>query len=270
MPKVAEGAVVRTIHTYRTVVIALVLAGFGLVFLYFSGFPALGRDQPAVQVLIRELGALLFVTGGLAVLWDLKGRRDFADEVLAKAQVGADVRSSGLRRLSMQWLEYVEWANMCLRAREIEVFVSYGTSWRNVLWPRLEEFSHGPRNKLRIYLPHPRDEATVSTLSQRYAITGDQIIQQITEAATAFASLRQEGGGADIRIYYRRGDPTFACYRFDDQIVVTLYSHRRSRGDVPTMLIGAGTLYDFFVSELKAIRSQSEEQPSAELLEGEA
>jgi hypothetical protein len=268
VPRVGEGTVVRTIHTYRTIVIALVLAGAGLALLYFSGFPALGRDQPAMQVLLRELGALLFVTGGIALLWDLKGRRDFADEVLAKAQVGADVRSSGLRRLSMQWLEDVEWSNMFLRAREIEVFVSYGTSWRNVHWARLEQYSRGSRNKLRVYLPHPGDQATVSTLAQRYASTSDKIVQQITDAAGAFASLRQEGGGADIRIYYRRGDPTFACYKFDDQIVVTLYSHRRSRGDVPTMLIGPGTLYDFFAGELDAIRVQSEEQASAELLEG--
>lgn len=269
MSRVGEGAVVRTVHTYRTAVVAMLIAAVGVALLYFSGFPALGRDQPAVQVLMRELGALLVVTGGLAVLWDLKGRRDFADEVLAKAQVGADVRSSGLRRLSMQWLEDVEWSNMVLRAREIEIFVAYGTSWRNVLWPRFEEFSHGPHNKLRVYLPHPADEATVSTLSQRFASTSDQIALQITDAASAFARLRQEGGEADIRIYYRRGDPTFACYRFDDQIVVTLYSHRRSRGDVPTMLIGPGTLYDFFAGELDAIRGQSEEQPSDQLLEGQ-
>jgi hypothetical protein len=104
-------------------------------------------------------------------------------------------------------------------------------------------------------------------LALRYDSTRDRIKQQITEAASAFAGLRKEGG-ADIRVYYRRGDPTFACYRFDDQIVVTLYSHRRTRGDVPTMLIGPGTLYEFFAGELVAIRGQGELQPSAELSGG--
>jgi hypothetical protein len=263
-----EGKMVRTIHTYWTVIIAVVVVFAGLALLYISGSPTFEHDQPSWQTLVREVGALLFVTGGITLLWDLKGRRDFADEVLAKAQVSADIRSSGVLRLSMQWLDDVEWARMIQRAREIEIFISYGYTWRTVHWARLEQFSRDKRNRLRVYLPHPEDQETISVLATRYASSSDRVRQQITDAASAFASLRQEGVGADIRVYYRQGDPTFACYRFDDQIVVTLYSHRRGRGDVPTMLLGPGTLFDFFAAELTAIRSQSEEQPSAELSEG--
>ena len=264
-----EGKMVRTIHTYWTIIIAVVVVFVGLALLYVSGSPTFEHDQPSWQTLVREVGALLVVTGGITLLWDLKGRRDFADEVLAKAQVSADVRSSGMQGLSMQWLDDVEWARMIQRAREIEVFISYGSTWRTVHWARLEQFGRDKRNRLRVYLPHPEDDATISVLATRYASSSDRVRQQITDAAAAFASLRQEGGGgADIRVYYRRGDPTFACYRLDDQIVVTLYSHRRMRGDVPTMLLGPGTLFDFFVAELTAIRGQSEEQPSAELSEG--
>ena len=156
---------------------------------------------------------------------------------------------------------------MFQRAREIEISFSYATTWRGVHWARFQEFSQDKKNSLRVYLPHPEDEVIISALALRYDSTRDRIKQQITEAASAFAGLRK-GGGADIRVYYRRGDPTFACYRFDDQIVVTLYSHRRTRSDVPTMLIGPGTLYDFFAAELAAIRGQSEPQPSAELSGG--
>jgi hypothetical protein len=264
-----DGKMVRTIHTYWTVIIAVIVAFVGLALLYFSGSPSFERDQPSWQTLVREVGALLFVTGGITLLWDLKGRRDFADEVLAKAQVSADIRASGVQRLSMQWLDDVEWARMIQRAREIEVFISYGSTWRTVHWSRLEQFSRDRRNTLRVYLPHPDDEATVSVLATRYASSVDRVRQQIADAAVAFASLRQEVGGADIRVYYRRGDPTFACYRLDDQIVVTLYSHRRMRGDVPTMLLGPGTLFDFFSTELTSVRSQSEEQASAEISEGD-
>ena len=263
-----EGRFVRTVHTYRTVIIAMAFVFVGIALLYISGSPTFEHDQPSVQTLVRELGALLVVTGGITVLWDQKGRRDFADEVLAKAQVGADIRSSGVQRLSMQWLDDVEWSRMIQQAREIEIFISYGATWRRTHWARFQEFSRDPHNSLRVYLPHPEDEATVSVLALRYASTSDRIRQQITDAAADFASLRQAGGGADIRIYYRRGDPTFTCYRFDNQIVVTLYSHRRARGDVPTILIGPGTLFNFFAAELRAIRSQGEPQPSAELSEG--
>jgi len=262
-----EGKIVRTVHTYGTAIIAVVVVFIGVALLYLSGSPSFGQHQPSLQTLVRELGALLVVTGGITVLWDLKGRRDFADEVLAKAQVSADIRSSGVQRLSMQYLDDVEWSRMFHRAREIEISVSYATTWRTVHWTRFQEFSQDGKNSLRVYLPHPEDEAVISTLALRYDYTSVKVKQQIMEAASAFASLRKEGG-ADIRVYYRRGDPTFACYRFDDQIVVTLYSHRRVRGDVPTMLIGPGTLYDFFAAELAAIRGQSEPQPNAELSGG--
>ena len=245
----------------------MVVVFIGVALLYVSASPSFEQDQPSLQTLVRELGALLVVTGGITILWDLKGRRDFANEVLAKAQVSADIRSSGVQRLSLQYLDDVEWARLFQRAREIEISVSYATTWRAVQWGRFQEFCQNNKNSLRIYLPHPEDDATISILALRYASTRDKVKQQITEAASAFASLRKEGG-ADIRVYYRRGDPTFACYRFDDQIVVTLYSHRRMRGDIPTMLIGSGTLYDFFAAELTAIRDQSELQPSAELSGG--
>ena len=231
MPSDGEGKFVRAIHTYRTVLIAIAGVCAGVILLYISGSPSFAQNQPSLQTLVRELGSLLIVTGGITILWDLKGRREFADEVLAKAQVSADVRSSGLQRLSMQYLSDVEWSRMFQRAREIEIFVSYGTTWRSVHWARFEEFSRGKGNRLRVYLPDPEDQTTVSVLALRYDSTSEQIKQRITEAASAFASLRQARGGADIRIYYRRGDPTFACYRFDDEIVVTLYSHRRARAD---------------------------------------
>jgi hypothetical protein len=262
-----ESGLTRALNTYRTSFIAAIVAAVGVLCLYISGIVSFAKHYPTWQVVVSQLGGLLVVTGGISILWDLKGRRDFADEVLAKAQVAADIRSSGLRRLSMQWLEDVEWANMFHSAREIDVFLSYGTSWRNLHYARLQEFGRVGHNKLRVYLPHPGDTETVSVLAQRYDSTSERIVQQISDAAKAFADLRADGG-ADIRVYYRRGDPTFACYRFDGQIVVTLYSHRRSRGDVPTMLIGPGTLYDFFATELAAIRAQSEEQPSTEISEG--
>jgi hypothetical protein len=264
-----EGRVLRLVHTYSTVVIALALVLVGGVLLYLSGLAFL-HDQPTWQVFIRELGSLVVVTGGITLLWDLKERRNFANEVLAQAQVGADIRASGLRRLSMHYLEDVEWSNLFQTARELEVFLSYGATWRGAHWTKLKEYCRRPGNKLRVYLPDPQDEVTVAALALRYAYTSEGMKQRIEEAAYDFASLRHEGGASDIRIYYRRGDPAFACYRFDGQIVVTLYSHTRSRADVPTMLVEQGTLYDFFVHELEAVRDQSEEVPGQQLREGEA
>lgn len=250
-------------NTYGTLVIAalIVLAGIGL--LYVGGRDDFWESRGGAQTLINSLGATLIVTGGLSVIWDLVGRRAFAEEVLAKAQVSADIRAAGIDRVTMQWIEDVEWAKYFSDAREIEIFVSYGRSWRNNHWVRLEEFSRQKGCKLWVYLPDPEDSPVMRVLAQRYATTEDMMAATVTEAADAFATLIKPGG-ADVRVYYRKGDPTFACYRFDRKIVATLYSHSRTRGDIPTFVLSGGTLFDFFANELQVVRTQSTSVPSSD------
>lgn len=265
-----EGVVVRTLNSYWTAIVAILITVAGLLVLFASAHSPWWEGQPTWQAFLSQLGGLLVVTGGLSLLWDLKGRRAFANEVLAKAQVGADIRSSGLQRVSMQWLSDVDWQQLFSNSREIEVFLSYGTSWRNVHWPSIEQFSQKKSNKFRIYLPDPEDATSVGVLARRYGSTHDKLRANIIDAAEAYSTLQKIDNGADVRIYYRRGDPTFACYRFDDEIVVTLYSHKRTRGEVPTFVCGRGSLFTFFAHELVEIRAQSVEQSFVEKKIGEA
>ena len=64
MSRVGEGAVVRTVHTYRTAVVAMLIAAVGVALLYFSGFPALGRDQRRVYDL-RHACVSTWLNGGI-------------------------------------------------------------------------------------------------------------------------------------------------------------------------------------------------------------
>jgi hypothetical protein len=136
------------------------------------------------------------------------------------------------------------------------VFISYGSSWRKVHAEKLQEFANKKKNKLRIYLPDPEDEPTMKVLAQRYAYTVEKIRANVLEMAQEMARLSSPSS-ADIRIYYRSGDPTFTCYRFDDLILVTLYSHKRERGNVPSLVVRGGTFHDFFKRDLAAIHNQS-------------
>jgi hypothetical protein len=251
-----EQAAVRKNTTYATIIWAFIVAGVGVLLLYLSGRNDLWETRAGAQALGNNLGATLVVTGGLTLLWDLVGRRAFAEEVLSKAQVSADIRAAGLERVTMQWIDDVEWAQMFSQAREIEVFLSYGRTWRSNQWSRLEEASRKRGIKLWVYLPDPEDKAVMQVLAQRYSTIAEALVASVEESAEAFASLMKPRG-ADVRVYYRSGDPTFACYRFDQRIVATLYSHSRTRGDIPTFVLGGGTLYDFFRNELAVVRAQS-------------
>jgi hypothetical protein len=166
----------------------------------------------------------------------------------------------------MNWLD-VPWDDLFRDATHVSVFISYGSSWRKVHWTKLQEFAKAGKNSLRLYLPDPEHEPTMSVLAQRYDYTLEKIRANVVETAEEIAKLA-DSHPADIRIYYRAGDPTYTCYRFDDKVLVTLYSHKRARGDVPTLLVKQGSLKDFFIQDLEAIESQSTAVPLAELIGG--
>lgn len=262
-----SNAGVSKIVTYRTTLIAVVVVAVGVGLLYVSGRGDWFVHKAGAQTLLNGLAATLITTGGLAILWDLRGKRDIIEMVLAKTKLSGDVQAAGLQLVSMDWLA-VPWKDYFTRSREIEIFISYGRSFRATHWESLKGFAQRRENKLYIYLPDPDDELSVNVLAKRYASPAEKIRESILETARDIASLSQMGH-ADIRVYYRKGDPTYTCYKFDNQYVVTLYSNKRERGNVPTMIIGEGSYHEFFSKDMTAIRSQSQEVPLEQLTKEE-
>jgi hypothetical protein len=254
----------RVANTARTSLIGALVVITGGLMLWLSGAEKwVGRDT-GLSTLLNQLGGLLIVTGGVSLLWELRTRREFADELFAKARLGSDVQQSGLERVSMQWLEEVAWTDLFKATRDVEIFLSYGRTWRSNNAARLDEFVKRKGTKLSIYLPDPGNDHVMHTLALRYDATPEKIAAEIKESARGFAALALQGK-CNVRVYYRDGDPSFACYKFNTKTVVTLYSHKRRRGDVPTFVLGPGSLRDYFDKELEAIRTQSQEQSLASL-----
>lgn len=258
-----EGRIVQALVTYKTAWVAglVSLTGVGMMFLanleWFD-------TRPIREALLAQVGGLLVGTGIIAILWDLRGKRDFMREIITKTGVASDVRSSGIHMLTMRWLD-VPWDKWIRSASEIEVLISYGSSWRKNYWTDLKNFAESKSHTLRLYLPNPDDEHTMEVLSRRYDSSPEKVRDVILESAREFAKLA-ESQPADIRIYYRDGDPTFTCYRFDDRIIVSLYSHLRERGPIPVIVVEkGGTFHEFFTKELQAIRNQSDEVAHVDL-----
>ena len=109
----------------------------------------------------------------------------------------------------------------------------------------------------------------MQVLARRYDYTLQKIRDNVLETAEEFAKLGTSAAcQADIRIYYRAGDPTYTSYRFDEKVLVTMYANRRRRGDIPTMLFGQGSFSDFFKEDLTAIENQSRPVPLANVTGG--
>lgn len=267
MPE-TERNLAERLNTHSTVLVSGLIAGAGVALMVIAASWDWFATRDWQRSLVNEIGGLLLVTGGLAILWDLRGKRDLLSEVLAKVRVSSEVQTAGITKLTMNWMD-VPWDEYFKTAREIDVFISYGSSWRKLHWPKLEAFTSKKRNKLRVFLPDPKDDATMRVLAQRYDYTVEKIKANVIEMAEEMARLSGPDS-ADVRVYYRAGDPTYTCYRFDDTVLVTLYSHKRQRGSVPTIAVGDGTFKEFFLADLRAIHGQSVEVPLADLQKGTA
>lgn len=257
-----------TLTTYKTVLYGLVILGAGFGAMWLSNVDWFTKHS-ALQTTVNQLGGLLITIGGLAILWDLRGKRDIMEEVLEKVRIGSDVSAAGIDRVTMKYLDDIQWDDLFRSARHLAVFISYGSSWRKVQWTKLEAFAATRGNRLQLFLPDPDDELTMAVLAKRYDYSLDKIRSAVREAAQEFATLgKSRACQADIRIYYRAGDPTYTCYHFGDKVLVTLYSNKRARGEVPAILVGQGTLRDFFTQDLAAIENQSRAVPLDDLVGG--
>lgn len=208
-----------------------------------------------LQTTVNQFGGLAITTGGLAILWDLRAKRDFMHEVLEKVRISSDVTAAGVDRVTMKWMD-IPWDDLFRNSKHVSVFISYGSSWRKNNWQTIEKFAAVKGNSLRLFLPDPNDEPTMQILAQRYGYNSAKVRAAVLETTEEFARLGTSCA-ADVRIYYRVGDPTYTSYFFDEQVLVTLYANRRRRSNVPTLLLGPGTFCDFFKEDLAAIEHQS-------------
>lgn len=250
----------------RATVVALAVALAGLVLLLLSAWlPWLQEDvQSWLRNALSQIGSLVLVSGAVAVYWDLRGKRDMIDEVLARVKTSEEVKAAGVTRITtnyqdLSWQDYFESSNT------FDLFIAYGATWRGTHWSNLQTFAADPKKTMRIFLPDPHHQRTVEALAQRFSYSSEKVKDRIVEMAEEMAKLL-EPGGADVRIYYRTGDPTYTLYKFDNSAVVTMYSNSRQRRDVPALAVEEGTFLRFFVAEITAIEGQSEPVSIATLI----
>lgn len=233
----------RKITTLQVLLIAGAVAVIGLALLTWAD----GWNLD----LAADFGRLLLVTVALTLLWELHGRRVFADEVLELASVGSDVRAAGLRSVNMNYLEGVAWPELLMGAPEIDLVVSWANTWRNQHLERLRKvIANG--GKLRVLLPDPDDEAGVRSLATQFDMSDEDVVKEIRRAAKEYAQLRS--GGGTVEIWFRPAVAPWALYRVGTTAVFTLYRAARERGNVPVVVATQpGSLYTFAVDEIAAL-----------------
>lgn len=206
------------------------------------------KDAAELRAAAREDIARLRAEAELAILH----QRELG------AKLAADIQDAGLLRIGTNYLNELEWQELFAGVRQLDIFVAYGQTWRNLHARHLHDLAARPHSRIRVFLPDPADETTIDLLADRFNITRDEMRRRIEATRTDYELLRRPDG-ADVEILYRPGDRLYSFYRLDDVAVLGLYSHSRNRiPSIPVLVCRApGSLYQFIADELPNIEQQS-------------
>lgn len=216
-----------------------------------------GRHGPSAwDVAVREIGALLFVTAALTVVWDLHGRRQLTGEVLSAAELSKEITDAGLTSLTTDYT-HIDWKGLLNRASNVDLFFAYAATWRSYHHADLLHLLQRDGTHVRVILPDRDDPLQVGQLAARFGEEEQKIVQKIHDAETAFATLvRESGRPGSLELRATGSYPLFTYYRFDGRCIGVLYSQVGKREQVPAFECQhGGSLHRFFSDQFESLWS---------------
>lgn len=167
--------------------------------------------------------------------------------------VAPSTGETGLIGLTTDFYRGVPWSRLLRDAQQIDIFFTYGRSWRHTLTSDFDRLAHRGKYDMRVIMPDTSDPTSEGLLetAKRAGQTVAQLTLNIQEAVAFF----HDTVGADI--WFSQAAHLFASYRFDDTIVVTLYNNQRGQtSGIPTLICHrGGSFFEFFESDFTAMIS---------------
>src|ERR1700688_4697803 len=233
--------------------ILIALAGLGILLI---STPIGKAGYARSGVLLEESGAALFIAGVLAVIWEWGGKRAFADEVLAKANMSRDLAEAGVDTIVMSFKDHrVDWDILFKNACRLDLFVAWGATWRNTQAEQIEKLLSDPDAKLRVVFPDPEVPHIRESLAARFTMDGEAVKRMINEARDFFQHQKEKASGrGKLEIYFSAVVPVFTFYKFNNKAVLALYNHRIGKTPVPALVCDRdGFLFKFIAAEFEGI-----------------
>jgi hypothetical protein len=239
--------------------LAIIVALLAVSLLILAEFNKLWVGIESLQGVVREIGSFLLVSVAVALLWELKEKRVFRDEILSEVQLSGDIRSAGIVGFTPSTHQNIDWDMLFRNVEELDILFSYGRTWRRIHGHQLQEAA-GRKAHIRVVLPDPNDATAVAEIAKRSRRTETEIRELILEAATEFYGLHKLG--AKVNVWFLPDAPQFSFYRFDHTIVLAIYSHRTedrpAQLDVPAFTLAeGGSFYKFVQAEFHAMISNN-------------
>jgi hypothetical protein len=248
------------VTSLRASLLLVVFSVVGVLFLWGSA-KAEESHHLLWAALSRELGSLLLVTLVLTLLWDILGKRSFADEILAKAGLSRDLNDAGIQVITESFQDpRINWDQLFSNACHLDIFVAYASTWRNSHMNQLGRLLRRQDSRLRVILPDPGNAPIVEELAARFQISADELQSRINDSISSFQQLN-DGNRDNVQIYLCPVAPLYTMYRFDSSAVIAFYNHRLGRIPVPALICNEkGYLYRHVTEEIEGLIARSTRQ----------
>lgn len=216
--------------------------------------------HPGLQSTLRSLSGFLVVTGMIAYLWHVFGKKVFLKEIMAEVRLSENVRQAGILQAGMDYLKDIEWEEMLPKTKELDLLICYGHSWRHANTKALHELAKHSC-QVRIVLPNPDDPLLMSHLASQFQRgDADELKKEIIYARKAFDDIFGSSK-VNYHVWYLREHPHFSYYRMDDVAVISVDGHQCPHENPPFVEVAShGPLYKFFAADFKFLISGNEER----------
>lgn len=178
-----------------------------------------------------------------------------SEDILAKITISGSIDDAGLVGITMQ-PRNIDWDGLFGKVSEIDVFFTYGRTWRNSNSNLLDQFIRRSGCRLRVILPNPENDVILQELSNRFSKSPEEFRNLINEATKDYLKMREIGEkhGAKVELWHASVTPMFTIYRFDKAVILALGSYKSAKGDVPHLICKPeGSFYKYATGEFETL-----------------
>jgi hypothetical protein len=245
--------------TLWNIIVSLAVTGFGIALLFAAAKLQWMIDHPGTQSVARSLAGFLIVSVAIAMLWQLRIKRAFLEEVMAKARLAEEVRAAGVVTLTRNE-STIDWTSYFKNVRKLDIFFSYGSTWRHSRITELRTLAERGECRIRIILPDPDNQTIIEELAGRFNTKRENLKEKIKEAVEEFTSVFGQDSKVSFELYYIQRVPLFTYYRFDDLCIASFYNHQKDYQQVPFIVSAKpGTFYEFFRNDFAYFMDHKDE-----------
>jgi len=261
----------RLVAWVSAAMMVLAVALFVFSFYLPAGWIESNESMPEV---LRSLAVFLFGPAVIVLAWELVVRRSFKKELLLELGLAESILDHGLAYVSL--FGGAPWDGLIGGATKMDVFVAWANTWRGGHRDAIRDFLKRPHTELRVMLPDPEDGQLMEALAHRFTMSADSIRTEIGRALLDFAKLKRETGVARnrLRVHFHSRMPTFSYYRFDDTVLLCLYTHVPGKTQrLPTFWFlrksGDHTFFDWVMSETNYILTSGSRRANLMLVDSD-